>query len=128
MYRNVKKKRKRKVYNWPHEIAKGNTDKFYKSTDWEEMREFILFRDKYVCQFFKGDFEQYGHKPEKIDFVRANTVHHIKPLREYPELCLEPSNLISLSRDAHEIIEGRADQLLKWNKKKQKKPLTEERW
>lgn len=128
MYRNVKKRRRRKIYNWPSEIARGNIDKFYKSTDWKDMREQILMRDKYVCQFFKGSFEQYGHTPNQISLMRANTVHHIKPIKEYPELCLDSNNLISLSHDAHEIIEGRADRLKDWNEKQKKPPLTKERW
>lgn len=75
-----------------------------------------------------GEFEQYGHKPHRIKLVTANTVHHIKPLKEYPELCLDPDNLVALSHEAHEIIEGRTKLLKEWNEKNRKKPLTEERW
>lgn len=43
----VKKRRaRRKYYNWEVEIAKGNTDKFYNSTDFEIAREKVLIRDK----------------------------------------------------------------------------------
>lgn len=37
---------RRKYYNWESEIAKGNTDKFYNSTDFEIAREKVLTRDK----------------------------------------------------------------------------------
>jgi predicted HNH restriction endonuclease len=37
----------------------------------------------------------------------ATLVHHKKPVDEYPELRLEPTNFLGLCRDCHEIIEGR---------------------
>lgn len=123
-----KRKYKRKKVNWEREIAKGNVERFYKSTDWLETREKALMRDKYTCQFYIGNFEQHGKKPDRFKLVRANTVHHIKPVREYPELCLDVDNLVSLSHEAHEIIEGRTDILKEYAEKNRKKPLTEERW
>ena len=47
-----KRRQRRKTYNWIEEIAKGNTDKFYKSTDFAIAREKVLERDKNTCQFF----------------------------------------------------------------------------
>ena len=44
--KKVKRRAKRKYYNWPEEIAKGNTDKFYHSTDFKIWREEVLIRDK----------------------------------------------------------------------------------
>lgn len=41
-----KRRARRKYYNWEVEIAKGNTDKFYNSTDFEIAREKVLIRDK----------------------------------------------------------------------------------
>ena len=50
----MKQRRKRKKhYNWAEEIAKGNTDKFYHSTDFDIWREKILTRDKYLSIFFR---------------------------------------------------------------------------
>ena len=37
----------------------------------------------------------------------ADTVHHIKPVAQYPELRLNWDNLMSLCRECHEIVEGR---------------------
>jgi len=37
----------------------------------------------------------------------ADTVHHKKPVEDYPELRLDWDNLESLCRDCHEIVEGR---------------------
>lgn len=51
-------------------------------------------------------------------------MHHIKPLKERPDLALDINNLISLSFEAHEIIEERKKQLN--NTKKRYK--NEEKW
>lgn len=115
---------RRKHYNWAEEIAKGNTDKFYNSTDFEIARERVLARDKYTCQFFMGKWNDGIHFPEHIKIIRANTVHHKKSIRERPDLALDLDNMVSLSFEAHEIIEDRH----RWTWRKKKKPLTEERW
>ena len=46
------RRKRRKYFNWELEIAKGNTNKFYNSTDFDIYREKVLERDKYTCQFF----------------------------------------------------------------------------
>ncbi len=121
----VKKRRaKRKYYNWPEEIAKGNTDKFYHSSDWDELREKVMIRDKGKCQFFLGKWNDGIHFPDKIKIIDADTVHHIKPIKQRPDLALDINNCVSLSFEAHEIIEDRT----RWTWRKKKKPLTEERW
>lgn len=52
---------------------------------------FILTRDHYLCQtcLRKG----------KLSI--ANTVHHIKPLEDYPELALDEENLESICPSCH---------------------------
>jgi len=35
----------------------------------------------------------------------ASEVHHIKPVRKWPELALDASNLIAVCRQCHEILE-----------------------
>lgn len=109
-------------------MIKIKYDSFYKTIKWRKKRQDILLRDKYLCQFYLGVFEQYGHKYNGMKLVRANTVHHIKPLKDYPELALDDDNLVSLSHEAHEIIEGRADILKEWNRKNRKKAITKEKW
>lgn len=118
-----KRRKRRKYFNWEEEIAKGNTNKFYNSTDFDIYRERVLERDKYTCQFFLGKWEDGKHKPNKIKIVPANTVHHIIPIKERPDLALNLNNGISLSREAHEIIEERG--LFKFFKKKK---VSKERW
>ncbi len=119
----MKKRRKRRVYhNWIYEISKGNTNLFYNSTDFDIAREKVLERDHYTCQFFLGKWNDGIHKPDKIKIVKANTVHHIISIKERPDLALDLNNLVSLSFEAHEIIEDRL------KKHKKYKKITEERW
>lgn len=119
-----KRRKRRKYYNWANEIAKGNTDAFYKSTDWDELREKVLVRDKEKCQFFLGNWDDGIHFPNKIKIINADTVHHIIPIKERPDLALDINNCISLSFEAHEIIEERH----RWTWRKKKKFITVERW
>jgi len=120
-----KRRARRKYHNWEIEIAKGNTDAFYNSTDWDIVREAVLDRDKHKCQFFLGKWNDEKHFPSKIKIVNADTVHHIIPIRQRPDLALDKNNCISLSFEAHEIIEDR--HRWSWRKKEEKK-LTEEKW
>ncbi|MBQ9659177.1 MAG: HNH endonuclease [Clostridia bacterium] len=121
-----KRRKRRKNYNWEAEIAKGNTDKFYNSTDFDIAREKVLERDKGKCQFFLGKWNDGIHSPNKIKIIDANTVHHIIPIKERPDLALDINNMVSLSFKAHEIIEDR--HRWTWRNKKKNKPITEERW
>ena len=118
------RRKRRKHYNWAEDIAKGNTDKFYHSTDFDIWREKVLTRDKFTCQFFLGKWNDGIHFPDKIKILNANTAHHIIPIKERPDLALDPDNGVALSFEAHEIIEDRH----RWTWRKKKKLLTEERW
>lgn len=120
-----KKRRKSRVKpkNWPQEIAKGNTDAFYKSKEWDIAREEALIRDKFTCQFFLGAWSDGMHSPDRVEPIKANTVHHTYPIKEYPQYCLDVDKLVSLSFEAHEIIEDRH----RFEFKK-KKSITRERW
>ena len=120
----IKKKRKRrKYYNWELEIAKGNTDKFYNSTDFDIAREKVLERDKGKCQFFLGKWNDGKHFPNKIKIVDAKIIHHIIPIKQRPDLALDINNMVSLSFEAHEIIEERTR-----FRYKKKKRISQERW
>ena len=74
----------------------------YTSKRWLRLREKILKRDGYMCQYFK----RYGKH------VQANTVHHIYPADQYPEYQWCEWNLISLSAEAHNIMHDRNSQEL----------------
>ena len=81
-------------------------------------------RDKNKCQFFLGKWNDGKHYPDKIKIIDANTVHHIIPIKERPDLALDIDNMVSLSFEAHEIIEERH----RWTWRKKKKTIAEERW
>lgn len=51
------RRKRRKNYNWEAEIAKGNTDKFYHSTDFDIAREKVLARDKRKVSIFFRQME-----------------------------------------------------------------------
>lgn len=123
----MKQRRKRRIQrNWIDEISKGHTNQFYNSTDWDIVREFVLERDKHLCQFFLGKWTDGKHFPDEIKFLEAKYVHHIISIKERPDLALDPNNCISLSFLAHEIIEDRIKLLSK--NKQVKKEVIEEWW
>ena len=69
----------------------------YNSKRWQRLRERILKRDNYMCQYSK----RYGRR------TQANTVHHIYPAEKYPEYQWCEWNLISLSSEAHNMMHDR---------------------
>ena len=69
----------------------------YQSRRWTKLRDRILRRDEYMCQWNK----RYGRR------VPANTVHHIFPVEQYPEYQWCEWNLISLSAEAHNRMHDR---------------------
>ena len=69
----------------------------YYSKRWHRLRERILKRDNYQCQWNK----RYGR------LIQANTVHHIFPVEKYPQYEYCEWNLISLSKEAHNIMHDR---------------------
>lgn len=103
--------------------------KFYNSKQWKNKRIIILVRDKYECQDCRKRLDDaVGNNiflsPEDRKIRRAEEVHHIKELKEYPELGLDDDNLISLCSVCHNIRHGRTVKHFSAKKKK----LTEERW
>lgn len=97
------------------EIKQGNVRKFYKSREWRKKRRYILWRDNYECQKCKNEGK----------YHKAETVHHIKHLREFPELALVDSNLISLCFNCHNEEHPEKLASVKVEKRKQ---ITPERW
>jgi 5-methylcytosine-specific restriction enzyme A len=69
----------------------------YKTTRWESKREKILKRDQYLCQ----ECKRYGKR------IPANTVHHMHPFRERPDLRLTNWNLISFCTKCHGKMHNR---------------------
>lgn len=103
-------------------IAAGTSDDFYDWADWTRMRSQVLEYDRHECQICK----------ERRRYRRAVIVHHVKHLRDRPDLALslyDPDTgdrqLISLCRSCHEEQHPE-----RWRRKlgPRTKPLTEERW
>ena len=75
----------------------GGIVRLYKTKRWERKRAAVLRRDEYLCQ----ESKRYGKT------VQANTVHHIYPVEQYPELAYVDWNLISLSEANHNRMHDR---------------------
>lgn len=95
-------------------IHSGNIMKFYKSPEWKKLRTAALKRDHYECQKCKA----------KGKYRKADCVHHIKHVKQFPLLALVLSNLISLCNSCHD---EEHPEKLKKNKSKPKF-MNEERW
>lgn len=75
-------------------INNGHEKKFYKSWTWKKKRKEIIDRDNGECQ----------HCKERGEFSKGRLVHHIKHLKECPELGLADDNLITLCDECHNIM------------------------
>lgn len=75
---------------------------FYKTCRWNKKREVILKRDNYLCR----ECSRYNKT------TAADTVHHIYPMQEYPELKMVNDNLVSLCNKCHEGMHDRTSRLL----------------
>lgn len=88
-FEDKEKERRKKLYNTS---GKDNIfNKFYWSKKWKDKRNYILFRDNYLCQDCL--------KNNKI--TEATDVHHIIKLRLAWDKRYDDDNLISLCNDCH---------------------------
>lgn len=69
----------------------------YKCKRWLLLRKRVLKRDGYLCR----ESLRYGKR------IPAETVHHIFPVSERPDLMWNENNLISLSASAHDKMHDR---------------------
>lgn len=69
---------------------------YYNSREWEAVREHVLQLDEGI--------DVYVYMTQGI-VIRADTVHHIVPLKENWSLRSNEDNLISLNHDTHSMIE-----------------------
>ena len=74
---------------------------FYKQMAWRRLRVVALQRDNCLCQNCLRN--------KKITI--ATEVHHKKPIKNYPELSLELSNLESLCWQCHEETKRRREEI-----------------
>lgn len=101
--------------NYVEMIRSGNSRGFYNLHAWRKLRLKALERDHCECQIcrYKGSGR----------IVKAEVVHHLKEVKQYPELAMQLDNLQSLCRECHENIHDRND-----NSRKKAKFVSEERW
>lgn len=78
-------------------IRENRVEEFYNSRGWRNLSEEIINANHRECQMCKRDHT----------LTRATLVHHIKPLREHPELAYDRNNLMPLCHDCHERIHER---------------------
>lgn len=83
---------------------------YYNSREWEAVREHVFQLDEGI--------DVYVYMTQGI-VIRADTVHHIVPLRENWSLRNNVNNLISLNHDTHSMIE----QQYRKNKKEMQEEL-----
>lgn len=83
---------------------------------WKRLRNFVMARDGYRCQ----ESLRFGKS------VPAEMVHHIYPVREYPELEFVAWNLVALSNIQHNKMHNRnTDEITKKGKEWQKRKKRE---
>lgn len=78
-------------------IAENRTEVFYNSKPWRRLSRRMIKAAHGECRMCSD-----AHR-----LTPAVLVHHIKHLREHPELAYTESNLMPLCHDCHERIHGR---------------------
>ena len=102
-------------------IAEGREWLFYSWAEWKALRADVLRLDRYECQHCKA----------KGRYKRGTIVHHVKHLRDRPDLALSITDpdtgerqLVTVCKSCHEAEHPES---FRQNLPKAP-PLTEERW
>lgn len=69
--------------------------RFYQSSQWRHLRQQVLERDHFECQWCKSE----GKVTTELDSILE--VDHIKELEYYPDQALELDNLRTLCKECH---------------------------
>lgn len=103
-------------------INAGNEHEFYTWTEWIKMRQDVLKLDHYECQRCR----KIKHK-----YRKAKIVHHVKHLKDCPNLALSiwdeesgERQLISVCKQCHEELHPESQRQFK----NIREPITKERW
>ncbi|WLR44470.1 HNH endonuclease signature motif containing protein (plasmid) [Bacillus carboniphilus] len=75
----------------------GDLMKFYKSREWMKLRLVALRRDNYECQMCKDEGR----------YHKAENVHHVKEVKDRPDLALDIDNLLCLCIKCHNLVHKR---------------------
>ena len=100
-------------------ISQGRENIWYNESAWQRMRAQVLKLDHYECQLCKA----------KGRHRRAVIVHHVKHLKDRPDLALsiwdgKERQLVSVCRACHEELHPERALLPRTGKP----PVTKERW
>ena len=87
---------------------KTNNNSLYHSQAWQAVRTQVLARDGYRCQVCK----RAGR------LTPATTVHHLKSVRQAPNLKLDPANLETICRACHNAEHTERAQAIKTKRSK----------
>lgn len=85
-----------------------NNNDFYHSQAWRTLRRQALERDKHLCQVCL----------QHNELTFADTVHHIKPIRQNEAEKLSLNNLISVCRKCHNELHREKPMTLKKKKRR----------
>jgi len=104
-----------------HLIENNNADAFYHWKEWERLRLEVLRLDHNECQICKA----------KGKYRRAIIVHHVKHLKDRPDLALSiwhngERQLVSVCKQCHEDLHP--ERVMQYRYEKKAASLTEERW
>lgn len=94
--------------------------KFYATDEWQNLRQEVLERDHYECQWCKAE----GRVTTKDTVLE---VDHIMTVEQHPELALDINNLRTLCKDCHNKRHHRFNYKSK-GPRKQNKWAADERW
>lgn len=117
------------AFLYPKTMKEKEVKKFYNSKEWKRKRLDILRRDLFECQdckqrLLKAAAEGIRLTGDDAKIRTACEVHHIKELRDYPNMALADENLISLCTQCHNLRHGRNPKRFA----RKKKLVSEERW
>ncbi len=83
--------------------------RFYRSSDWQQLRQHALERDNWECQECKRN--GYVHvDSKKVEGQRKSielNVHHKYEIEHYPKLALMLDNLETLCIECHNKVHGK---------------------
>ena len=105
-------------------LSDDEARQIYESKEFRRLRKVVIALDKGECQCCRA----------RGKYTKGNTCHHVKHVKEYPELAydiyyvddkgIEHRNIILVCKDCHETVCH--PERLRW--REAKKPLTVERW